>query len=399
MTNDRSRAEPGGAGGSRAAAGGAGRPRAEACGPLVLRASKSLVRPDACGPLVLRALLGGRERMLAGHRCGAARVRSRLDVCEPSGAELLGCGRDWMFASHQVRSCSGAVVTGCSRAIRYGRGRIRTIWCGAGRAGAELGDRRRCWAIAAVLRAAPGDRGRPPRRARWSRPVSDGGRPSKVLAYNIEFVEFIPPDCPCTEDSQHFNMDKIHQNHPVEMDASKYGTKAEEAGTSSTIPEYNSNTIKKARLQSTLTALLNDPILADVPKKPSLSDVDTLINLELGSAMRITILKLDGTSFEVVMMNSATVKDLKLAIKKKVNDMEESSMGHRHISCVMKHVWSNFCLSCHNEKLLDDNASLQDYGIRNNSQVQFIPYVVSRAFRKHTRSRKHRFFHGLNRKA
>ena len=34
----------------------------------------------------------------------------------------------------------------------------------------------------------------------------------------------------------------------------------------------------------------------------------------------------------MAMMNSATVKDLKLAIEKKVNDMEQSSMGHRHIS-------------------------------------------------------------------
>lgn len=60
---------------------------------------------------------------------------------------------------------------------------------------------------------------------------------------------------------------------------------------------YNSNTMKKARLHSTLTALLEDPILADVPKKPTLSDVDTLISLEMGSAMRISILKLGGTSF------------------------------------------------------------------------------------------------------
>ncbi|MBA0803379.1 hypothetical protein Gohar_013594 [Gossypium harknessii] len=60
---------------------------------------------------------------------------------------------------------------------------------------------------------------------------------------------------------------------------------------------YNSKNVKKATLHSTLTALLDDPILADVPKKPSLSDVDTLINLELGSAMCISILKLDGTSF------------------------------------------------------------------------------------------------------
>lgn len=86
------------------------------------------------------------------------------------------------------------------------------------------------------------------------------------------------------------------------MDASTDGTKAEEARISTsaamnTTPEYNSSSVKKARLQSTLAAVLSDPVLADVPKKPSLADVDTLINLELGSAMRITVLKLDGTSF------------------------------------------------------------------------------------------------------
>ncbi|PWA52378.1 hypothetical protein CTI12_AA455390 [Artemisia annua] len=120
--------------------------------------------------------------------------------------------------------------------------------------------------------------------------------------------------------------------------------------------EYNNNTL----------SLLDDPVLADVPRKPTLSDVDTLISLELGSAMRVSVLKLDQTSFDVAVMNSATVKDLKLAIKKKVNEMEQSKMGHRHIS--WKHVWRNFCLSYHNEKLLNDDAVLQDYGIRNHSQ-------------------------------
>ncbi|KAH7523455.1 hypothetical protein FEM48_Zijuj06G0012900 [Ziziphus jujuba var. spinosa] len=33
----------------------------------------------------------------------------------------------------------------------------------------------------------------------------------------------------------------------------------------------------------------------------------------------------------VAVMNSASVKELKLAIKKKVNEMEQSRMGHRHI--------------------------------------------------------------------
>ncbi|KAE8021848.1 hypothetical protein FH972_007703 [Carpinus fangiana] len=162
--------------------------------------------------------------------------------------------------------------------------------------------------------------------------------------------------------------------------------------------EYNRElNVKKARLNSTLDALLHDPILADVPNNPTLSDVDTLINLELGSAMRLSVLKLDGTSFDVAMMNSATVKDLKLAIKKKVNDMEQSKMGHRHIS--WKHVWANFCLSYNKEKLLDDNSMLQVFGIRNNSQVHFIPYVMAKGSQRHSKGRKHRFFHGLNKKA
>ncbi|OAY59041.1 U11/U12 small nuclear ribonucleoprotein 25 kDa protein isoform X1 [Manihot esculenta] len=157
---------------------------------------------------------------------------------------------------------------------------------------------------------------------------------------------------------------------------------------------YNSSNVKKAKLQSTLAALLDDPILADVPRKPTLTDVDTLISLELGSAMRISVLKLDGTSFDVAMMNSATVKDLKLAIKKKVIEMEQSKMGHRHIS--WKHVWENFAISCNNQKLLDDNSALHDFGVRNNSQVNFVPYVMSKGFGKHSKRRKHRFFHGLN---
>ncbi|TYI91544.1 hypothetical protein E1A91_D02G000800v1 [Gossypium mustelinum] len=161
---------------------------------------------------------------------------------------------------------------------------------------------------------------------------------------------------------------------------------------------YNSKKVKKVAILSTLAALLDDPILADVPKKPSLSDVDTLINLELGSAMCISIFKLDGTSFDVAVMNSATVKDLKLAIKKKVIELEQSKMGHRHIS--WRHVWANFCLVHHNGKLLDDDAALHDFGVRNNSQVlylvHFLPYVVSKGSGRHSKRRKHRFFHGLN---
>ncbi|XP_048556436.1 U11/U12 small nuclear ribonucleoprotein 25 kDa protein-like isoform X1 [Triticum urartu] len=82
------------------------------------------------------------------------------------------------------------------------------------------------------------------------------------------------------------------------------------------VAAYQSSEAKQARLQSMLAALLDDPILADLPRKPPLADVDTLINLELGSAMRVTVVKLDNTSFDVAVLNTATLKDLKLAIRK-----------------------------------------------------------------------------------
>ncbi|KAM1387809.1 hypothetical protein ACFX2I_016006 [Malus domestica] len=103
--------------------------------------------------------------------------------------------------------------------------------------------------------------------------------------------------------------------------------------------------------------------------------------------MRISVLKLDGTSFDVAVMNSSTVKDLKLAIRKKINEMEQSKMGHRHIS--WKHVRRNFCLSYDNEKLLDDNIPVQHFGIHNHSQVHFVPYIAPKDSRNHSKRRRH----------
>ncbi|XP_037487468.1 U11/U12 small nuclear ribonucleoprotein 25 kDa protein-like [Triticum dicoccoides] len=162
------------------------------------------------------------------------------------------------------------------------------------------------------------------------------------------------------------------------------------------VAAYQSSEAKQARLQSMLATLLDDPILADVPRKPSLADVDTLINLELGSAMRVTVVKLDNTSFDVAVLNTATLKDLKLAIRKKITEIEQGQMGHRHIS--WKHIWENYCLTHQSEKLIDDNSALSSYDIRNNSKVCFSPHVMSRIHQKHSRRRKHRFFHGLSRK-
>lgn len=48
--------------------------------------------------------------------------------------------------------------------------------------------------------------------------------------------------------------------------------------------------------------------------------------------------------------------------------------------CRRKHVWNNFCLSFGKEKLVDDDARLHDFGIRNNDEVCYLTSQSSRHF-------------------
>ena len=61
----------------------------------------------------------------------------------------------------------------------------------------------------------------------------------------------------------------------------------------STMRTYN----KVGPLEAVLAALHEDPILADVPTNASLADINTLISVELGSAMKLSVLKMDNTTF------------------------------------------------------------------------------------------------------
>ena len=60
--------------------------------------------------------------------------------------------------------------------------------------------------------------------------------------------------------------------------------------------------MKKAWLNSKLTALLKNSILTDVLKNPNLSDMDTLLSLKLGTPMHIFNLDLNGTTYGILSL-------------------------------------------------------------------------------------------------
>eukprot|EP00897_Mesotaenium_endlicherianum_P007938 jgi/Mesen1/7172/ME000037S06528 len=110
-----------------------------------------------------------------------------------------------------------------------------------------------------------------------------------------------------------------------------------------------------------LDALLADPLLRDVGRNPSLQDVETLIALEKGSGLRIHVHKLDGATFSVTVLSTASVRDLKRAVERRVNEEHASRMGHRRVSCT-------HCLATGDgRRLLTDSVQLtSDCDLHNN---------------------------------
>ncbi|XP_024356682.1 U11/U12 small nuclear ribonucleoprotein 25 kDa protein [Physcomitrium patens] len=146
---------------------------------------------------------------------------------------------------------------------------------------------------------------------------------------------------------------------------------------------------KRSQFKPLVSSFREDP----VGTAGTVAKVDSLIGVELGTSMKLSILKLDGSHFDVVVLTNSRVRDLKQAVVKYVDHLEQSELGHKRIS--WQHVWGHFCLCHGTEKLVDDDARLAGFGIRNNDQLRFEHHVSLRDEGQYLRAKKRRFFHGL----
>ncbi|VFQ60740.1 unnamed protein product [Cuscuta campestris] len=83
--------------------------------------------------------------------------------------------------------------------------------------------------------------------------------------------------------------------------------------------------------------------------------------------LKLTVLKLDGSSFEIEVPRNGTVADLKKAV--------EASFSHLPCKVSWRHVWGHFCLSHDYEKLLCDTDHIGLHGIRDGDQLEFVRHV------------------------
>ncbi|KAK4415381.1 UDP-N-acetylglucosamine transporter UGNT1 [Sesamum alatum] len=82
----------------------------------------------------------------------------------------------------------------------------------------------------------------------------------------------------------------------------------------------------------------------------------------------LSILKLDGSSFDIEVSNTGTVGELKEAVEAAFDHLPKKGPG----SVSWEHVWGQFCLCHEGQKLLNDSDYIGMLGIRDGDQLQFV---------------------------
>ncbi|XP_030193660.1 U11/U12 small nuclear ribonucleoprotein 25 kDa protein [Gadus morhua] len=119
-----------------------------------------------------------------------------------------------------------------------------------------------------------------------------------------------------------------------------------------------------------LALLVQDPLLCDLPIQVTLEEINSQIALEYGQAMTVKVLKADGETMPIVVVQNASVLDLKKAIQRFMELKQQREGGVKYVS--WRYVWRTYALVFQGEKMEDDNTRLKDYGVRNRDEVTFM---------------------------
>ncbi|XP_031981431.1 U11/U12 small nuclear ribonucleoprotein 25 kDa protein isoform X2 [Corvus hawaiiensis] len=99
-------------------------------------------------------------------------------------------------------------------------------------------------------------------------------------------------------------------------------------------------------------------------------EIGSQVALEYGQAMTVRVCKADGETVPVVVVQNASVLELKKALRRHIQLRQARQGGVQHLS--WKYIWRTYHLTYAGEKLADDRKKLREYGIRNRDEVSFI---------------------------
>ncbi|KAI9106971.1 hypothetical protein K1719_022499 [Acacia pycnantha] len=83
--------------------------------------------------------------------------------------------------------------------------------------------------------------------------------------------------------------------------------------------------------------------------------------------LRLSVLKLDGSCFDIVVTKAATIAELRQAVEDVFSHMPKKGPG----KISWPHVWGQFCLCYDGQKLVTETDNLRNYGIKDGEQVEY----------------------------
>ncbi|XP_042875766.1 U11/U12 small nuclear ribonucleoprotein 25 kDa protein-like isoform X1 [Penaeus japonicus] len=134
--------------------------------------------------------------------------------------------------------------------------------------------------------------------------------------------------------------------------------------------------LKKFFQEALCQLLKKDPVLNDLHPQVTLEEVNALIELEHGRAMKVYVEKADGGFWSVVVPREATVHDLKKALKNHVALMLTRKGAKKKIN--WKYIWKTYWLCHEGEKMTDDWKKLLELGVKNKSSLTFLKRLRER---------------------
>ncbi|XP_062097581.1 uncharacterized protein LOC133803520 [Humulus lupulus] len=87
--------------------------------------------------------------------------------------------------------------------------------------------------------------------------------------------------------------------------------------------------------------------------------------------LKLSILKLDGSSFDVQITRTSTVAELKKAVEDVFSYLPQK--GPEKIS--WPHIWGHFCLCYNGRKLIVDTDHVKNHDIKDGDQLHFVRHV------------------------
>lgn len=121
---------------------------------------------------------------------------------------------------------------------------------------------------------------------------------------------------------------------------------------------------------SIASIIKNDPLLDDLPQNITTEELEQIVQLEHGQALKVYIKREDEKTIEIIVNRESTFHQFKKVFQKQFCLWLKRNNQEKTIN--WKYFWKNYNFVFDGRQLSEDNVKIIDMGFYNNCQIRFI---------------------------